>query len=151
MAYKGFPIDTGSVVALKLLNPDNAIPACIVSSNMYSDRAEIIVEIDHQRVWLLFDEEGRFTHEFEGKLTDFQVNAGINRPIHRIDGDALPEPDEAHRIDVGLIGEIVICDEKLFDPCVKRVCVGECQKQNNGRTQKDGHHGHDPQCDDPVA
>ncbi|MDP6932062.1 MAG: hypothetical protein QGG40_04060, partial [Myxococcota bacterium] len=30
VAYHGFPIDTGSVVALKLLNPDNAIPACIV-------------------------------------------------------------------------------------------------------------------------
>jgi len=41
--YHGFPIDTGSVVALKLLNPDNAIPACIVSSNVYADRAETIV------------------------------------------------------------------------------------------------------------
>jgi len=41
--YHGFPIDTGSVVALKLLNPDNAIPACIVSSNVYSDRAETVV------------------------------------------------------------------------------------------------------------
>ena len=43
VAYYGFPIDTGSVVALKLLNPDNAVPAVIVSSNMYSDRAETIV------------------------------------------------------------------------------------------------------------
>ncbi len=43
VAYHGFPIDTGSVVALKLLNPDNAVPACIVSSNMYADRAETIV------------------------------------------------------------------------------------------------------------
>ena len=41
--YHGFPIDTGSVVALKLLNPDNALPACIVSSNVYADRAETIV------------------------------------------------------------------------------------------------------------
>ncbi len=41
--YRGFPIDTGSVVALKLLNPDNKIPAVIVSSNIYSDRAETIV------------------------------------------------------------------------------------------------------------
>jgi len=31
------------VVALSLLNPDNRIPACIVSSNMYSNRAETIV------------------------------------------------------------------------------------------------------------
>jgi reactive intermediate/imine deaminase len=43
VAYHGFPIDTGSVVALKLLNPDNALPAGIVSSNVYSDRAETVV------------------------------------------------------------------------------------------------------------
>jgi reactive intermediate/imine deaminase len=43
IAYHGFPIDTGSVVALKLLNPDNRIPACIVSSNVYADRAETTV------------------------------------------------------------------------------------------------------------
>ncbi len=41
--YDGFPIDTGSVVALKLLNGDNAYPASIVSCNMYADRAETIV------------------------------------------------------------------------------------------------------------
>ena len=43
VAYHGFPIDTGSVVALKLLNPDNALPATMVSCNMYADRAETIV------------------------------------------------------------------------------------------------------------
>ena len=43
ISYDGFPIDTGSVVALSLLNPDNRIPACIVSSNVYSNRAESIV------------------------------------------------------------------------------------------------------------
>jgi len=43
VAYDGFPIDTGSIVALSLLNPDNKIPACIVSSNMYSNRSETIV------------------------------------------------------------------------------------------------------------
>ncbi|MBJ95817.1 MAG: hypothetical protein CMP23_15250 [Rickettsiales bacterium] len=43
VAYHGFPIDTGSIVALKLLNPDNAIPASIVSSNIYADRAETAV------------------------------------------------------------------------------------------------------------
>ncbi len=43
VAYHGFPIDTGSVVALSLLNPDNRIPACIVSSNMYGNRSETIV------------------------------------------------------------------------------------------------------------
>lgn len=43
VAYHGFPIDTGSVVALKLLNPDNRLPAVIVSCNMYADRAETLV------------------------------------------------------------------------------------------------------------
>jgi len=41
--YHGFPIDTGTVVALKCLNPDNRIPASVVSCNMYADRAETIV------------------------------------------------------------------------------------------------------------
>lgn len=41
--YHGFPIDTGSIVSLKLINPDNRLPASIVSSNIYSDRAETIV------------------------------------------------------------------------------------------------------------
>ncbi len=43
VAYRGFPIDTGSIVALQLLNPHNRIPACIVSCNMYADRAETVV------------------------------------------------------------------------------------------------------------
>ena len=41
--YHGFPIDVGSVVAVSLLNPDNRIPVSIVSSNVYSNRAETIV------------------------------------------------------------------------------------------------------------
>jgi 2-aminophenol/2-amino-5-chlorophenol 1,6-dioxygenase alpha subunit len=40
VAYHGFPIDTGTVVALKLLNPDNKIPASIVSCNIYAERDE---------------------------------------------------------------------------------------------------------------
>lgn len=43
VAYHGFPIDTGTIVALKLLNPDNRLAACVVSCNMYADRAETIV------------------------------------------------------------------------------------------------------------
>ncbi|MCJ8275357.1 MAG: hypothetical protein HRT44_02890 [Bdellovibrionales bacterium] len=42
-AYEGFPIDTGSVVCLKLLNPKNKFKIGIVSSNIYSDRAEQII------------------------------------------------------------------------------------------------------------
>lgn len=42
-AYEGFPIDTGSVVCLKLLDPNNKFKSCIVSSNIYSDRSEQII------------------------------------------------------------------------------------------------------------
>ena len=38
--YRGFPVDPGTVVALKLLNPNNAIPASIVSCNIYAERDE---------------------------------------------------------------------------------------------------------------
>jgi 2-aminophenol/2-amino-5-chlorophenol 1,6-dioxygenase alpha subunit len=41
--YEGFPVDTGSVVALKLLNPQNEFKSSIVSSNIYADRAETVV------------------------------------------------------------------------------------------------------------
>lgn len=43
VAYRGFPIDTGSIVALSLLNPDNKYAAGIVGCNMYADRAETLV------------------------------------------------------------------------------------------------------------
>ncbi|HJW31867.1 MAG TPA: Rid family hydrolase [Holophagaceae bacterium] len=43
VSYKGFPIDSGTIQALQLLNPDDAIPACVVGCNMYADRAETIV------------------------------------------------------------------------------------------------------------
>lgn len=39
----GFPVDTGSVVALELLDPEHRVPALIGSSNVYADRAETIV------------------------------------------------------------------------------------------------------------
>jgi len=38
--YHGFPMDTGTVVALKLLNPSNAVPASVVSCNIYAERDE---------------------------------------------------------------------------------------------------------------
>jgi 2-aminophenol/2-amino-5-chlorophenol 1,6-dioxygenase alpha subunit len=38
--YRGFPLDSGTVVALKLLNPNNAVPASVVSCNIYAEREE---------------------------------------------------------------------------------------------------------------
>jgi len=41
--YYGFPIDSGTIVAQKLLNPHNHIPAAMVSCNMYAEKAETIL------------------------------------------------------------------------------------------------------------
>lgn len=43
VAYHGFPIDTGSIIALKLLDPDRKLGATITSCNMYADRAETLI------------------------------------------------------------------------------------------------------------
>ena len=43
VSYHGFPVDTGTIVALSLLNPGNRLPATVVSCNMYADRAETVV------------------------------------------------------------------------------------------------------------
>jgi 2-aminomuconate deaminase len=42
MNYHGFPIDTGTIVAQKLINPDNKFKASIVSCNMYAEKDESI-------------------------------------------------------------------------------------------------------------
>jgi 2-aminophenol/2-amino-5-chlorophenol 1,6-dioxygenase subunit alpha len=38
--YEGFPVDTGTVVANSVLNPNNKFKTCVVSANIYSDRQE---------------------------------------------------------------------------------------------------------------
>lgn len=43
VCFKGFPIDTGSLVVQGLLNADKRYPCALVSCNMYADRAETIV------------------------------------------------------------------------------------------------------------
>lgn len=40
--FRGFPVDTGTIVAQKLLNPDNRLPASMVSCNMYAEKNETI-------------------------------------------------------------------------------------------------------------
>lgn len=40
--YRGFPIDTGTIVAQKILNPNNRLPAAMVSCNMYAEKNETI-------------------------------------------------------------------------------------------------------------
>ncbi len=43
VAYPGFPIDTGTVVALSLLDPQRRLAATTTSCNMYADRGETVV------------------------------------------------------------------------------------------------------------
>jgi 2-aminomuconate deaminase len=43
VAHRGFPVDTGTVTALKLLNPDNRFAASVLSCNVYADRAETML------------------------------------------------------------------------------------------------------------
>jgi 2-aminophenol/2-amino-5-chlorophenol 1,6-dioxygenase alpha subunit len=38
--YEGFPVDTGTLVALHFLNPDNAISVAIVSCNIYAGQED---------------------------------------------------------------------------------------------------------------
>ena len=40
--YHGFPVDTGTIVAQKLLNPQNKFTASMVSCNMYAEKNETI-------------------------------------------------------------------------------------------------------------
>ena len=38
--YNGFPLDTGALVALRFLNPDNTIPVAVVSCNIYAGQED---------------------------------------------------------------------------------------------------------------
>ncbi len=40
--YRGFPLDTGTVVAQKILNPANRLPAAMASCNMYAEKQETL-------------------------------------------------------------------------------------------------------------
>lgn len=40
VSYNGFPLDTGTLVALRFLNPDNTIPVAVVSCNIYAGQGD---------------------------------------------------------------------------------------------------------------
>ena len=40
--YRGFPVDTGTIVAQKFLNPKNTFKAAMVSCNMYAEKQETV-------------------------------------------------------------------------------------------------------------
>jgi 2-aminophenol/2-amino-5-chlorophenol 1,6-dioxygenase alpha subunit len=41
--YQGFPIDTGTLVALRFLNPDSRIPLAVVSCNIYAGQEDSLL------------------------------------------------------------------------------------------------------------
>jgi 2-aminomuconate deaminase len=99
--YHGFPIDTGTVVALKLLNPNNAIPASIVSCNIYAEREET----------RLLGRAARGTLDHYGKKTVVVVVSNLSNryevaeidPAH--DKISSQKDDEWNRKIVEMLGE----------------------------------------------
>ncbi|MBK7673243.1 MAG: hypothetical protein IPJ24_17925 [bacterium] len=51
--------------------------------------------------WVLFDEQGFFSHTFTDAVTRVTVTAGAE--VYRVDAEDLPEVNQAGRIDLGLI------------------------------------------------
>ncbi len=84
--YQGFPVDTGSVVALKLLNPENRLKAVITSSNVYSDRAET----------LILGKAAREALESCGKKAVALVISALSNRLHQ--GVIEPQTDRIHSL-----------------------------------------------------
>ena len=99
--YHGFPIDTGTVVALKLLNPNNAVTASIVSCNIYAEREET----------RLLGRAGREALDAYGKRTIVVVVSNLSNryevaeidPAH--DKISSQKDDEWNRKIVEMLGE----------------------------------------------
>lgn len=84
--YHGFPIDTGSVVVNEIVNPGNRLPCVIVSSNVYSDRAETIV----------LGKAARDALEKQKKKAVAIVVTSLSNRIH--EKDIPPEQDHIHSL-----------------------------------------------------
>lgn len=53
--------------------------------------------------WVLFDEQGHFSHAFRETFTSLSVMAGLGREVYRVDAGDRPQVDRSGQIDVGLI------------------------------------------------
>lgn len=99
--YHGFPIDTGTVVALELLNPNNAIPASIVSCNIYAEREET----------RLLGRAGREALDHYGKKTIVVVVSNLSNRYEVVEIDpahdkiSSQKDDEWNRKIVEMLGE----------------------------------------------
>jgi 2-aminophenol/2-amino-5-chlorophenol 1,6-dioxygenase alpha subunit len=99
--YPGFPIDTGTLVARKLLDPKEVMKVCSVSCNIYADRAEMIV---------LGKAAADALRNTGRKAIAVTVSALSNRLIPKhidpaSDHIALPRDDEWNRKILEILGE----------------------------------------------
>jgi 2-aminophenol/2-amino-5-chlorophenol 1,6-dioxygenase alpha subunit len=99
--YPGFPADTGTIVARKLLDPKGLMKACSVSCNIYADRAEMIV---------LGKAAADALRSTGRKAIAVTVSALSNRLIPKhiepaSDHIALPRDDEWNRKILEILGE----------------------------------------------
>ena len=86
----------------------NLVGQVLLPGGVGSRGVEVLVTIaetgnEPRKVWLLFDEQGRFAHTFRGSLTSVYVTAGLKAEVHRIAAEDLPEVNQAGQIDVGVI------------------------------------------------
>lgn len=72
------------------------------------------IDGEPRTVWVLFDDQGRFSHTFQETLTSVEVTTGM-REIYRIDAGELPEANQAGQIELGAI--------KLLDRLVRHRLV----------------------------
>lgn len=59
-------------------------------------------EREPRTVWVLFDDQGQFSHTFRESLISVEVTTG-GREVHRIDAGELPKTNPAGQIDLGVI------------------------------------------------
>jgi 2-aminophenol/2-amino-5-chlorophenol 1,6-dioxygenase alpha subunit len=99
VSYKGFPIDTGTLVALRFVNPTNAIPVSIVSCNIYAGQEDS----------LTLGQAMRQAIEASGKRAVVLACTGLSGRFFtkeidpRSDHIACPEDDEWNRRMLNLI------------------------------------------------
>ena len=74
--------------------------------------------------WILFDEEGRFSGTFRGRLTRITVSTGLRAELHRIETEDLPEINQAGQVDVGVID---LRDRLIRHRLILRVAEGASQ------------------------